>query len=356
MDANTGQGVRQEVPGGGWAWMGAGGCKRGHTPHDPANPFSCRCTKRLYHLGQDEAIFKLFALPAFYWTVHGKGQLRPKTEGPGCMLSSFFCSRRGFGFPMTPDELVSVNAYRAVQGREPLLSSPGNINFKYGKNADGYWDAAKFAVQCVNMLDCLLVLYPNEQILQEVDHSSGHMAAKVDALLTDHMNKSSGGKQCSLHDAIIGGGVADWNGDPLLGDVVPTIFNTNTGVGYQLTIGAVQTMNFSNEDGTPPPQFEPDAQLRDRPMTDPDKQASETARRIKENVRLRVKWLKEKAASPHLDIAEPQPVSLDPTTYIIPGYGGRPKGYRQVLWERGEKRNLYMSKILCHLHSGILFC
>ncbi len=305
--------------------MGCGGCNEGHIPYDPANHLSCRCTKRLYHLGQDEAIFKLFALPAFYWTVKGKGQLRPKTEGPGCMLSAFFCARRGFGFPMTAEELGRVNEYRLTQGRAPLEKSPGNINFKYGKHADGYWDSAKFAVQCVDMQDCLFVLYPDEQILQEVDQSAGHLAGKEDALDVDRMNQTYGGAQKNLHDTVI----------KALGAEVPIIINTITHVPYQLAIDSIQHMQFSDEPGTPPPFYDPTAELLDRPLTDPIKIVAETAKRIKDNARMRAKYLKEQAASPNLELVEPAMLSLDPVTFFIPGYGGKPKGYKQVLWERG---------------------
>ena len=94
-------------------------------------------------------------------------------------------------------------------------------------------------------------------------------------------------------------------------------------------------MQFSTAAGTPPPFQDPDAQLNDRPLTDPQKVMKETAHREKENLRLRQKYIKDQVASPHLVLAEPEEPSLDTASYIIPGLGGKPKGIKQVLYERG---------------------
>ena len=98
----------------------------------------CKCTLPLYHVGQDEAIFKQFALPSCCWSVNGKIKLRPKSEGQGIMVSSFFCEFRGFGFKMTQLEVQQVNETRrarSIGSGEPLRkeleieSSPGLIFF-----------------------------------------------------------------------------------------------------------------------------------------------------------------------------------------------------------------------------------
>ncbi len=49
----------------------------------------CKYNFLLLHIGQDEAIFKQNSLPAYYWSVKGKVELRPKTEGQGIMTSVF---------------------------------------------------------------------------------------------------------------------------------------------------------------------------------------------------------------------------------------------------------------------------
>ena len=75
--------------------------------HDPA---VCRCRKPIYHVGQDEAIFKQNALPAFYWSIKGRSHLRPKSEGQGVMVSALFDEFRGFGMMFRGKTLNKNNA------------------------------------------------------------------------------------------------------------------------------------------------------------------------------------------------------------------------------------------------------
>ena len=62
-------------------------CTRIHTEQ------TCKCCFPVYHAGQDEAIFKQNALPAFYWSIESKQKLRPKTEGT---LLSCYCTCRSY--------------------------------------------------------------------------------------------------------------------------------------------------------------------------------------------------------------------------------------------------------------------
>ena len=77
---------------------------------------SRRCGKPLWHAGQDEVIFKAFAYAALQWIINGVRGLRKKSEGPGDMLSGFQDEIRGFGFPLTPEELAKVRAERCCCG------------------------------------------------------------------------------------------------------------------------------------------------------------------------------------------------------------------------------------------------
>lgn len=82
----------------------------------------CRCRCPLYHVGQDECIFKAFVYSTLQWAIKGVRGVRKKTEGPGEMLSAMQDEIRGFGFPMTAEELVRVNhqggLHRQAQGHE----------------------------------------------------------------------------------------------------------------------------------------------------------------------------------------------------------------------------------------------
>ena len=88
----------------------------------------CRCQRPLIHTGQasgwrdglprgrpkghgrrceqDESIFKAYQKSLYQWVVHGIRGLRKKTDGPGEMVSGFKDEIRGFGHPMTPEELA----------------------------------------------------------------------------------------------------------------------------------------------------------------------------------------------------------------------------------------------------------
>ena len=96
----------------GWDFLRRGG------PHPCRCPVEvCKCHLPIYHVGQDEAIFKQNALPAFCWKVKGRAVLRPKTEGQGVMVSAFWCEYRGVGLKMTATDLTCVNTWRAERGR-----------------------------------------------------------------------------------------------------------------------------------------------------------------------------------------------------------------------------------------------
>ena len=59
----------------------------------------CKCHCPLYHVGQDESIFKAFLYSSSQWIIKGVRGVRKKTEGPGEMVSAMQDEIRGFGFP-----------------------------------------------------------------------------------------------------------------------------------------------------------------------------------------------------------------------------------------------------------------
>jgi hypothetical protein len=115
------------------------------------------------------------------------------------MVSGFKDELRGFGHPLTEDELKRVNAFREAHGREPLTGSPAVRFLSYGKNKDGYWTFEHFHEQTVDILDMYEALYPGAQILIEVDWSSGHSKHRDDALNVNAMAVNLGGKQKIPH-------------------------------------------------------------------------------------------------------------------------------------------------------------
>ena len=264
--------------------------------HDPA---VCRCRKPIYHVGQDEAIFKQNALPAFYWTIKGRSHLRPKSEGQGVMVSALFDEFRGFGMMLNDEEIETVNNWRAENNVEGTISpgeSPGLKFFQYGKSKEGYWDGLKFQDQCIDFINVLEILYPDVQVLLEVDHSSGHLKEQTDGLMVNAMGLKWGGKTTPKRDSIMEVGC--------LGENVPLVGNK------QLALGMIQKMIF--EEGDPPPFQDPTALAFDRPMT-PEEKAKEVTRRAKK---------KQQVQEGEFPIVEPD--------FVVPGYIGKNKGIFQV--------------------------
>lgn len=169
------------------------GCEFGHIVG------VCRCSRPIIHAGQDESIFKAFQKSSFQWVVQGVRGLRKKTDGPGEMVSGFKDELRGFGHPLSNEELSLVNAFRKARGRSPLQTSPAVRFLSYGKNKDGYWTYDHFAEQVCDVLDMYEALYPNAQVLVEVDWSSGHSKHREDGLNVSAMSVNMGGKQLIPH-------------------------------------------------------------------------------------------------------------------------------------------------------------
>ena len=274
----------------------------------------CKCHLPVYHIGQDEAVFKQYALPSRCWRVNGKVKLRPKSEGQGVMVSAIVDEWRGFGFSMTPEEVDQVNKIRherstaaGTRPRPQILKgeSPGLVFFQYGngRGKEGYWDGLKFQEQCIDFMDVIEILYPNMQILLEVDHSSGHLKEQSDGLMVNAMGLRWGGKTVPKRDSMIE--------DGCLGDNPPVVN------GRQLTVGVLQKMVFQPED--PKPFNDPKAEPYDTPMNEAQV-AKETERRKKIGRR-----------GPSADGATDETVDPDINApFVIEGYVGKNKGILQV--------------------------
>lgn len=253
-------------------------------------PTMCKCNRVLIHIGQDEAAFKQNSISCLGWEFDGKSKLNKKTEGKGEMVSRFQDCMRSHGFLITPIELDRVNEWRneKYSGAKPRLTeSPGSRYLQYGN--ENWWNYEKFAVQVEDLMDAFDCLYPNCQMLLEVDHSSGHTKKKPDGLSTDNMNMKWGGSKPKLRDSILSDG-----------DVHVPASSTN---GY-ITVGSYSYKLF----------VAGDTQLM---------------------------YFVEGDLPPFYDQNVPKYDSMAPDGKVIPGYIGKPKGILQVLFERG----LYKEKM-----------
>ena len=155
----------------------------------------CLCHLPIMRCGQDESIFKAFALPRGEWVICGVSTMRKKSSGVGEMVSAFTDEVRGLGIPLTDEELAKVNAWRLNRSdggdKRPLKKSPGIEYLKYGKGKEGYWRYDDIEKQTMDMLDVYEALYPGYQAVMEFDWSSGHAKGQEDGLYLSKMNLRS---------------------------------------------------------------------------------------------------------------------------------------------------------------------
>ena len=156
----------------------------------------CRCHMNIIRCGQDESIFKAYALPRGEWVICGVLNARKKSDGVGEMASVFVDEVRGIMMTLTEEELDKVNAFRANRkdggDTSPLDASPGARFLQYGKNREGYWGYNEIARQVADVIDVYETIYPEHQVVIEVDWSSGHAKAQDDGLAVVRMNVNIG--------------------------------------------------------------------------------------------------------------------------------------------------------------------
>jgi hypothetical protein len=122
-----------------------------------------------------------------YWVApDGHQVLVPKDKGQGVMVSAFQIREFGFGLELTPDQLnvvnqarrgmkykdeESANSRRGTTIKKGLLKSPFMKEFEYGASNEGYWCNEHMVLQFKDVIDCLMVLFPQYDYLFMFDHS-----------------------------------------------------------------------------------------------------------------------------------------------------------------------------------------
>ena len=106
---------------------------------------------------------------------------------------------------MTPAQLAELNIKLLAEGMQPVSRSPGLQFLKAGsgKGREGWWNSEKFMEQTKATVYACEIMYPDHQIVFEVDWSCGHNAFAPDALRTEKMNVSFGGKQPKLRSTTV---------------------------------------------------------------------------------------------------------------------------------------------------------
>jgi hypothetical protein len=160
--------------------------------------------KRCRILYQDESIFKSYDSLHWMWVSEDfVGKIQKKGEGFGIMISGFIGSDEGW-LSLTKAQKEEVEKYRARKGvTKPEIKHFQQYKdiffsfhqFEYGKNREGYWDSEKMIEHSLELVHACKVKYPDDECVFYFDHSSGHAAFPEDALNVYNMNLNYGGKK-----------------------------------------------------------------------------------------------------------------------------------------------------------------
>jgi hypothetical protein len=291
--------------------------------------------KPLIIIGHDECIFKQYSLSKKYWVApDGQRVLVPKDEGQGVMVSAFQSREFGFGLELTPEQLNVVNQARrgtkykdeesaisrlGTAIKKDLPKSPFVKEFEYGASNEGYWCYEHMVLQFEDVVDCLMVLFPQYDYLFMFDHSCGHDKQREDGLNVQRMSKLYGGKQPKMRDTVI------THEKGFLGPFTKT-----------LRVGDTQSLVFKAADSGP---FWLSIEERERKRNDILKEGIKQVKQTKKEL---IKALEQKGIIASGKAADIKKLAENNGILTVlqeqkkeEGWEGRPKGMLQILWERG---------------------
>ena len=186
-------------------------------------------------------------------------------------------------------------------------------------------------VQFENCVDCIQVLYLHFDTVWMLDHSCGHDRGREDGIIVSNMSTTWGGKQCKIRDTEIKQEMG------YLGPHSP-----------QLCVGSIQHMVFQEGDQGPyylPPNLQEirkydeirGKQVKNRLKKD----LCQDIERL--GIATRGKTIKELQ---EIAVARNLPTTIEEDD-VVEGWLGKPKGIKQVLWERGllDPQVQYVTKL-----------
>lgn len=292
------------------------------------------------HIGQDESVYKANSFSFRVWQEKDRPHLRPKGNGTGVMVSAFVSRVFGFNPRLTGEQFEAINKNRESASyadadaaefkygkgnthKPALTESPFIRYLKHGQSREGWWDYNHQILQMEDVADALHVLYPDCDVSMEVDNSSGHGKGKVDGLNVVGMTAKWGGEQTIMRATVITEHCLGNNpGDPAT----------------RLKVGDCQYMVFRQ--GDPPPQFDKSAQPLDF-VTGENKTRTLKVKELKKALKDKFPDLQARTFDAMLlpELKAQAATSGIPLTVVegevTKGYVGKPKGLRQVLYERG---------------------
>ena len=225
-------------------------------------------------------------------------------------------------------EYKSTNAAMELYGtttKKPLEDNSAFLwYFEVGADKDGYWNYNYMAIQFEDLIDCLVVLYPEHDFCVLFDQSSGHGRRREGGLtvVQGAIGKKWGGKNPS--------------------DFRPTVLTAGCFGPFMVTgrkaVGDVQRFNFEGTDQGPAKMS---ASKREETKHDIVVGREDHERTIPEiltvlkqqhNFNVRKRYRRKEVDELARTYNIPLVVEQDKIKH---GWLGKPKGMFQVLWERG---------------------
>ncbi len=171
-------------------------------------------------IGQDECIIKENSFSSKQWNgSEGQSIVCPKDDGHSWMLSCFVWHASSFNVEelLTPAKLEEINACQQQQSyisiKSALEVKKGHLKsaikdcssfcrfFEYSASKEGYWNYNHTTLQLEDLVDCLVVLFPDFDFFS--DQSSGHGKRQKDGLSIKLMNKYHGSAGPVVHPTLI---------------------------------------------------------------------------------------------------------------------------------------------------------
>jgi hypothetical protein len=142
--------------------------------------------KPLVLVVHDESVFAAHDGKKRVWCEETKQRILPKGEGHGIMASQFLCECHGV-----------MRITKEQQQQHGLKFAEVAATLEIGKNADGYWRCENLVEQVKERLVPIFrILHPHDEALIAFDNSSNHHAFAPDALRSQALNLTDGGKNC----------------------------------------------------------------------------------------------------------------------------------------------------------------
>ena len=134
------------------------------------------------------------------------------------MISKFQSHEFRFDLDLTDIQLGKLNAFKIwksyidkevasevlnTHDKKSLSKTPFIKRFEFGFSADGYWTYNNMVIQFKDVIDVIMSLFPQFDVVEVFDHSSGHAKKQIDVLYNGNINKYHGGSQPIINDSVI---------------------------------------------------------------------------------------------------------------------------------------------------------